>query len=479
VPTKPPLAVAVVSVLAVAVSICGGAHWARAQYVPYGPFEVYPSQVYREGPGFKLWHDGLVLHPGILAELGYDSNVLMASKSGQAGVLRLLAHVDLSTLSPQRLGGARPRIEFRVGAGLEYRQFFSTDPRVGSAQQVNAQSTANLTLWPGDPFTLRVYNHFLVTNDARNLEVANWQSFAPRVYDRLGLLATYRPRNGPLEIGLGESFRVDHYVQDTLQKSRALSNDINLYAQLRVLPETLVKLELRSSYVGFYGQGSPVPPSAPLRIIAGAQTMLLPFLGASMYLGYGNSLHYGLPETSMPGTGGSGQLVGDVSRARYSNFVGGFEARLRMWKRIQLSAGWARDFFDSIYATYFRDDRLYVHYQHAIWRSLSLRGLLDVYLRDYGTLVTASAFGYDGYLHNQTRRSDVLTSFQVEAVFRPLSWIEVGASYTVLDDTTDFGFDYQAILSTDPTTGRIDYELQHISAAFVKHVLLFKVDLAY
>jgi len=64
---------------------------ARAQYVPYGPFEVYPSMQLREGPGFKVLGDGLVIHPGIATELGYDSNMLMASQAGGAGVLRLRA----------------------------------------------------------------------------------------------------------------------------------------------------------------------------------------------------------------------------------------------------------------------------------------------------------------------------------------------------------------------------------------------------
>ncbi len=453
----------------------GIAPYAKAQYKSYGPFEVYPNQIYREGPGFRLWHDGLVLHPGIQTELGYDSNVLMSSLSSKAGVLRLLAHLDLSTLPPQRLeGGARPRVEFRIGAGIEYRQFFSTDARVGSAQQINASSNGEVSLWAGEPFALRIYNQFLLTSDARNLEVANWQTFAPRIYDRLGVLASYRPRSGPLEIGLGESFRIDHYVQRDLEKSRALSNDINLYGQLRVLPETLVRLELRSSYVAFYGQTAPIPPSAPLRIIAGAQTMLLPWLGASAYLGYGNSLHYGLPEKEMSPT-----LIGDLGAVRYSNFVGGLEARLRLLSRMRLLAGWARDFFDSIYATYFRDDRLYVHYEHGLWRSLTVRGLFDVYIREYGPLVKASTFGYDAYLRNATHRSDVLLSFGAEAAFRPFSFLEVGASYSVLDDETDFGFAYDALLSRDDRTGVTQYVRIPVEAAFVKHVLLFKVDLAY
>lgn len=443
--------------LLLAALLCADSGTAQAQYVPYGPFEVYPGQVFREGPGFRIG-EGLVIHPGLQADLGYDSNVLMSSRAGQAGVLRLLGHVDLATLPPQRLDvGSQPALAFRVGAAVEYRQFFSRDARVGSSQQVNAQSDANLSLWAYRPFSLRASNHFLVTNDARNLEVANSQTFAPRIYDRIAVLATYRPRNGPLEIGLGESFRIDHYVQSELERSRALSNDINLYAQLRVLPETLVKLELRSSYVDFYGQSSPIPSSAPIRITAGAQTLLLSWLGASAYLGYGNSLHFGLSD--MP------PLLGDLTAVRYSNFVGGLEARLRMFQRMRLNAGWAREFFDSIYATYFRDDRLYIHYEQGIWRSLTVRSQFETYLRQYGPLVRPEVFLYRAYRNGATTRSDVLVSFSAEASFRPLSFLEVGASYSVLDDITDFGF--------------LDGSGTPIDAAFVKHVLLFKADLAY
>jgi hypothetical protein len=68
--------------------------------VSYGPFEIYPSTLWREGPGFKVLRDGLVLHPGFAADLGYDSNVLMLGQGGGAGVLRLRAHLDLATLPP-------------------------------------------------------------------------------------------------------------------------------------------------------------------------------------------------------------------------------------------------------------------------------------------------------------------------------------------------------------------------------------------
>jgi len=431
---------------------------AHAQYVPYGPFEVYPGTQLREGPGFKVLGDGLVIHPGIATELGYDSNMLMSSQAGGAGVLRLRAHVDLATRPPQRLDiDSRQFLKFRFGAAVEYRQFFSRDTRIGYPQQVNAQSEADLRIKEGDPLSFRLYNQFLVTNDARNLEVATTQTFAPRVFERLSLLGMYRPYGGPLEIGLSESLRFDHYVQSELSRGRSFQNDIALWGAYRLLPQTQIKLEVRSSWTNYYGDGSVIPNSAPLRITAGIQSLLWSWLGASLYLGYGNSLHYGLSETP--------QLVGDLSAYRYNNFVGGLEARLLLVPRMNLRLGWARDFFDSIYATYLRDDRLYISYEHNPWRSLWLTAGFETYLRAYGPLVAPSTLYYRAYKNGATSRSDVLVSLNAEASYRPLSWLQAGISYSLLADITDFGF-------VDGAGTRMD-------AGFLKHVVLFKADISY
>ena len=158
-------------------------------------------------------------------------------------------------------------------------------------------------------------------------------------------------------------------------------------------------------------------------------------------------------------------LVGDLSRVSYSNFVGGAEARLLLVKRMRLLLGWSRDFFDSLFATYFVDDHLYIHYEHNLWRSLVARVNFDTYFRDYGALVSPSTLSYRAYRNGQTQRKDTLLGLSVEATYRPLAWLEAGVSYSLLDDLTDFGFVDGAGTRTD--------------AAFVKHVLLFKVDLAY
>ena len=92
------------------------ANSARAQdNTTYGPFDPYNWNVYNEGPGIKLG-EGLVFHPGLATELGYDSNVLLNGNADQvvgAGLLRLRLHLDLSTLPPQRItGDYKPILKF-------------------------------------------------------------------------------------------------------------------------------------------------------------------------------------------------------------------------------------------------------------------------------------------------------------------------------------------------------------------------------
>ena len=82
----------------------------------------------------------------------------------------------------------------------------------------------------------------------------------------------------------------------------------------------------------------------------------------------------------------------------------------------------------------------------------------------------ASSLGYTGYAVGGTgcsdaarcTRSDVILTLGAELNYRVLSWMEVGVSYSLLNDITETGF-------TGPDE----------SAAFIKHTVLGKIDSAY
>jgi hypothetical protein len=193
-------------------------------------------------------------------------------------------------------------------------------------------------------------------------------------------------------------------------------------------------------------------------LLFGAQGRLLSWLGASVYVGYGNSLTFGIPTWQ-------GIAIAQDRANGYSNFIGGVEAQLYLGQRMKLAAGWARDFFDSIYATYYKDDRLYAYYEHNPWRSLSLRTQLALYLRSYGPLYDPTFLDYQAVSTGSTDRDDLFIAFAAEVAYRPLSWFELGARYSVLYDGTDFVY--------------LDTLGMPIQAAFTKQLLLFHADLAY
>lgn len=429
-------------------------------YTLYGVYDPYSWNVYREGPGFKFGRDGLVFHPGASVHLGYDSNVLLSNDAVGGGVLMLRAHIDLATLPPQRLDAtSKPKLEFRLGAAFEYRQYFASNEAVGTARQYNGFLNFDLAIRPHDPLSLRVYNNLLFTNDARNLEFVTNQ-FAPRVYERFGLLGTYRPGNGPLEIGLGDAVRLDFYLDNPdlrqINTGRSVANDANLYAQWAFLPQSSLKLEVRSTYINYFDNAAGLPASAPIRVTLGVNSLIVPALGITAYAGYGNSIPIG-PERFT--------LLGEPA---YNNFLAGAELRLRLAAPMRLALGWARDFADSIFATYVADDRVYLNYDHNLYRGLNAHIRFDTYFRKYGALVEPAKLGLSSYNNGKgvctatgpCDRNDIILNLTAELTYRPASFVELGVSYSLLNDITDFRQDDRPV-------------------GFLKHLVLAKVDFAY
>lgn len=429
----------------------------------YGPYDPYTWNVYTEGPGIKFAGDGMVFHPGAAIELGYDTNPLLApdQQAQGAAMLRLRAHLDLATLPPQRLDSqSHPKVEFRFGAMFEYRQYLSPD--LDWARQFNGVSDLYLAIRPRDPLSLRIYNNLIFTNDARNQETVLGR-FAPRLFERFGLLGVFRPGNGPLELGLTEAVQLDYYLDQDLSRSRSIGNDASIYAQLRVLPQTTLRLQVRSSYVNYYDGAAGLPSAVPLRITLGLNTLLVPAIGVTVYAGYGNSLQIGT----------DGVMLANNYGINFNNFIGGAELRLRIHSKLRLALGWARDFFDSIYATYYKDDRLYLHYDHYIWRGLSAQIHFDTYFRQYGALVQPNFLNYAGYQGSANciegkganQRCDTILNLTAELNYRALSWMLLGVSYSLLYDLTDFQFQQQMGAT--------------LPAQFNKHIVLGRIDIAY
>ena len=147
-----------------------------------------------------------------------------------------------------------------------------------------------------------------------------------------------------------------------------------------------MRLDLRWQYIRYYdNQDGSMPVSVPIRVVAAIHSQLSSWLGASLWLGYGNSLTLESPWQSQA-------LSQDRSPCFQSDRWCGSPSPPTF--PLNLLLGWSRDFFDLDYATYYKDDRFYFSYLHSPWRSLSLRAQLDLYLRGYGALYDPAQLRY-------------------------------------------------------------------------------------
>ena len=114
-----------------------------------------------EGPGFKTGR--LVLHPGLSAEGGYDSNVFLQNSNPEDSfILRLTGYLDVATEPPlrQREGDASKadpqKIEFRGGVGLSFYHYFNGRVAPNAAADAHVDFAYN----PSRVFSLQVRDVF-------------------------------------------------------------------------------------------------------------------------------------------------------------------------------------------------------------------------------------------------------------------------------------------------------------------------------
>jgi hypothetical protein len=433
-----------------AVGLLLAPHVARAQE----SWNPYSTTVYSEGPGFRLGSVPLVLHPGIAIEGGYDNNIQYSSADSRqtgSGLLRLRAHLDLATLPIQRregdneLGTAEPKVEFRFSTQVEYREYLSSLVLVQDQRSVNLQAGADLAILPKGPFTLRIQDTFVRTVDPRNAEgpqaVTN-QSYT-RDFNRGGFIASFKPGTGRLEVGVGDYVEFNLWEDKDLRFGNTVYDEAQAFARFKFLAQTIGSVIVRAGYRTYLR--NPTFESAPVRVLVGARSFITSWFSADAAIGYGNSI------SLAPG------------RPSFNSVIAKAEARFHLPRGSQIAIGYDRDFFDSLFANFFVDDRLYLTFEQPLIYRITAHVDGGVRFRHYEGLVDPAVVGYAGY--SSPTRDDLVYDAHAELNIRATKWLSCGVSYNLLADHTDFAF--------LPATGA------PVHVDFIKHSVFARVDFAY
>ena len=421
-----------------------------------GSWSPYSTSVYNEGPGFRLGNTALVIHPGLGIEGGYDSNVFYLSHDAiGSGLLRIRAHIDLATLPPQRREGdtavsAEQKLEFRLSTQAEYREYLSNIDQVKAQRSFNLYANADLAILPHAPITLRLFDNFVRTADPRNAEgVQNFTSD----FNRVGFLLSFRPHMGKLEFGVGDYFQFNLWEDEALRKlGDTIQNEAQAFFRVHFLEKTTGALTVRSRYVRFTNNNS--LEAIPLRITASLASQITSWFGAAASIGYGNSFHKNGPS--------------------FNSAIAHVEARFFLPLSMKLGLAYDRDFFESIFANFYADDRLSLGFEMPLTYRLTARVDGGMRFRHYDGLVLANTVGYSSYLPTGNDRSDKLYDAHAELGIRATTWLDFNVSYNMIVDTTDFRF----VNAIDPVT-KAPVGMTAVDPSYVKHAVFVRADFAY
>ena len=408
---------------------------------------------YNEGPGLKIT-DNLVFHPGLEVEGRYDSNVLYTSASNPgaqlygAPYLRIIGHLHLATLPPQRLtdGDNRlvlPKVSFRLKGAVAFREYFHDQRQVTEKRSLEVDAGIKLKLFPYGTFTVVLYDDFART-------VPAWSGpNADRITNRGGVDFEIKPGGGRLNFTLGYANNLDLFEQDRFSFANKMSHELRLIAKWRLLPKTAAFFEANSQIYDYLdptggeavkdkatGKAVPNLNSYPLRLFLGFAGLFTPRFSVLLKVGYGNSLH--------------------VENDSYNMLVALAEATFFISPLSKIKGGFEHNFADSFYGNYFVDERVYIGYDHFIINRILLHLKGEYRFRQHEGFPAGSSV--------QELNYHIITAdFGLD--YKILEWMYVGLGYNL-------EYRKQTTPALPSATGTYFND-------FVKHQVFGKVGLSY
>lgn len=256
-----------------------------------------------EGAGIKAGN--LELHPGVGAEVGYDSNWLLRSNDNapnlvngppnaprlDAGLLRVTPSLSLRTLGAQRTEGQNslPPVAFDASLSGTYREYLGSKV-IRDQRNMSVSAVAKVLFAPQRPVSFDLsagYSRSIRPNTIGDPGVS-FNTSAPFVGGDLKI----NPGRGTFDFGAGYRFMATLFEQQQARGYNMLRHDVNVNETWRFRPRTSL---FHATNLGFVNYTSPdlaataLTNSTPLRTRFGVNGLLFDRFAATVALGYGAS----------------------------------------------------------------------------------------------------------------------------------------------------------------------------------------------
>lgn len=333
---------------------------------------------YAEGAGIRA--GDLELHPGVGAEVGFDSNWFRRSHVDGAnivnaapnapirpgGILRITPSLYISTLGPQRKEGDQnpepPKVNFRAGISATYRAFVG--PEVvdqNGLSGLSADIDARVDVLPQRPFSFGVgarYNRSVSPNTAGNPDA----SFNRNVIG-VGADVTVTPGGGTLDWKLGYSLAATLLDTPSLSPFNNVAHNIFTRGSWKFRPKTAALMDANFAITSWTQQDRAVNGllnATPLRARVGLSGLITPRFALTAMVGYGGSF---VDTSASPLIQQYNSVIGQLELKFFLTANPGAEQNTTL-SISSIAVGYNRDFSTSFLGSYYGSDRGYLKFQY-------------------------------------------------------------------------------------------------------------------
>jgi hypothetical protein len=427
--------------LIIAVFALLGARRAAAQQATSIGYQGLPRGAAAESPTGINLGEGVLMHVGLGAEAGYDSNVFYGSSSIPGAVIGspILRFTGFGEITNASRSGSVPALSYDVRAGLTYRRYLSDNEFVKRYDNAWMPS-AGLSLGTvAGEWTFTLSDSFLRQEDPP-YQSTGLSDVSPISRDNnLAMLqAQWAPGGGRITGTLRYSNSIDIFEQGSgYSYANSLTHTFTLDVSWKWLPKTAIFVQANQGYISYLSTNSEGKvPSYPLRVVAGLRGLITPKLQAVLSLGYANGFYR------------TGATTGGFWGSTYVDVQGIVNPTLLS----RLTVGYHQDFQNSVISNFYYQYSVYASWVHQIGGRLSL----DLSAR-------YSYLDYKGLLFDPTHeRTDNAVSAGLTLDYFIHNWIYAGIGYSFVANYSGYHLP-DAMGNPDPTRP-VDYQKHQVFA---------------
>lgn len=341
---------------------------------------------YTEGEGIRT--GDVELHPGIGAEVGYDSNWFLrthredpAFVNGapnnppvEAGVFRVTPSFSISTLGQARLeqdpvsARERPPFQFRGTVSATFYQFIGkeevTDQSTINSGNVTLDASLRADINAGRPVGFGVFGGY------RRVIQPNVISDPNRSFNRDDLRGggevIFLPGGGTLDIRTGYQAHASLFEQSNGVGFNTIAHELFFRDRWRFRPRTALFSDVNLRFTSFPNATRAfnyLNDSTPLRARFGITGLVTSRLSATLAAGYGATFFHN------PAAASSQQYDNFLANAELSYAFAGNESAAGEPGEVSLllssiAVGYARDFAQSFLGNFYTTDKIYTKFRY-------------------------------------------------------------------------------------------------------------------